>query len=403
MKSNNGTVGWRTAWILLLSLTLLVALVPGAPVTLADGGDFSVNFAAAGPFTYSHNTSMYSAPPPPAAWPGGGAWNDGDSKGEGADIREELEGGSFQCKDTVSYLAKIDVDAGAIPLTQTIVLQFAFLLDTTGQTGAGLVSTAWGGDPDSSGGYTNAAINYGYVQGGDGGVDTTGDPSDPKLDSGINDDRQTIALGDTESGGSVATVVDQYFRDKQGDREGDPAFDGGLFQDLSELVVVIQVDDLEPGETVILRIDTRIECKPGSDPTGNLQAKYESGYVIEEDGVPTYDAIGSGAQTIPFKQIGQLQFNTNYGILKDCQEEVVVEPGDSFSFVLTVYNDGPIAATSLQVTDPLPSVVAYDSVVTDKDVYCGLDGCCSYDPGTHTVTCNLDLLTLDSGTITNNP
>ena len=57
--------------------------------------------------------------------------------------------------------------------------------------------------------------------------------------------------------------------------------------------------------------------------------------------------------------------------------------GTNFTFVIKVTNDGPSAATSVQLNDPLPATVGYVSDVTDT-------GTCSENAGT--VSCNLGTL-----------
>jgi len=85
-----------------------------------DGGDFSLDFVAAAPFTYDHAT-------------GGGAFDD-RTIGKEDDVVEQLEGGDFACGDIVTYLVEVSVDEGATGV-QTIELDFEFLSDSTGQSG----------------------------------------------------------------------------------------------------------------------------------------------------------------------------------------------------------------------------------------------------------------------------
>ena len=122
---------------------------------LADGGDFSADFTAAAPNTYDHST-------------GGGAFND-RTVGVNDDVVESLQGGDFACSDVVTFLTQVTVDAGATG-TQTIELDFAFLADSTGQSGVAI------------GQLLGASINYGPVQNGAG-------PGG--IDGGINDDGGT--------------------------------------------------------------------------------------------------------------------------------------------------------------------------------------------------------------------
>jgi uncharacterized repeat protein (TIGR01451 family) len=221
---------------------MFVTALPSA--VFAAGGDFSLDFTAAAPLTYDHRT-------------GGGAYND-RTVGDDQDIVESLEGGDYACGDIVTFLTAITVDDKAKG-NQTIELDFNFTADTTGQSGAALGDIV----------YLN--INYGDVQNGAGPGGT---------DSGITDDE-----------GSIATLAYETLT-------------GDLFQKDSELLGTVQVTDLGSGEQVILRVDVRIYCDPGSSPTGNLQARLAAARVTK----PKDDTISGGAQTIPFKQVGDIQF-----------------------------------------------------------------------------------------------
>ncbi len=71
--------------VFLVAMTVLVVVPPRAA---ADGGDFSLDFIAAEPYSYDHAV-------------GGGAYDD---RTIGVDVVESLEGGDFVCGDTVTYL-----------------------------------------------------------------------------------------------------------------------------------------------------------------------------------------------------------------------------------------------------------------------------------------------------------
>ncbi len=221
---------------------------PGDGTYVVDaGGDFSLDFVAADPFSYDHST-------------GGGAFDD---RTIGTDVVESLEGGDFACGDIVTYLIQVSVDdtqSAEDDEPQTIELDFEFLADTTGQSGAAHSQV------------TDVAVNYGAVSGGDGPGGT---------DSGMLDD-----------GGSTVTNVASSVTD---------LFDGGV------LSLSFRLTDLERAEEVIVRIDTRLACQPFSRPTGNLQAALTDADVVFINGnVPVADAISGGEQTIPFKQFGNL-------------------------------------------------------------------------------------------------
>lgn len=227
----------------------------------ANGGDFSIDFAAAAPLTYTHST-------------GGGAFNDG-TIGKEHDVVESLEGGDFTCSDTVTYFTKISVDDGSTDGPQTIQIVLDFLANSTGQPGAAHASV------------TKVAVNYGLVENGDDGTPPGGGVGVFGLDSGIDDD-----------GGSTATLISQVF-----DPSGSVLF-GTPPNDADNLILTFEVDDLELGETVVVRIDTNLACDPGSDPTGNLQASAISAEVVAPN--VTNPTISVGNQTIPFRQIGDI-------------------------------------------------------------------------------------------------
>ncbi|MBC5774011.1 T9SS type A sorting domain-containing protein [Pontibacter sp. KCTC 32443] len=187
---------------------------------------------------------------------GGGAFDDATTN---TDIVESLEGGDFTCGDIVTFLTEIKVDAGATG-AQTIDLDYSFLADATGQPGVALSDIL------------TVKVNYGAVSGGDGPGNT---------DSGISDD-----------GGSVATLTNEHITG-----------DGTLYNG-NDLVGTVTVTDLEAGETVIVRMDVLIACDPGSSPTGNLQGAITAGLVID----PEEDNISVGNQTVPFKNVDQIQF-----------------------------------------------------------------------------------------------
>ncbi|HJR18884.1 MAG TPA: hypothetical protein VJ922_04115, partial [Actinomycetota bacterium] len=154
----------RAFVITLTTMVIMAALSAMAPAAMADGGDFSLDFVAAGPFTYDHDTGV------------GGEFADRTiSKTDG--VVESLEGGDFECGDKVVYFTEITVAADATG-EQDIELDYGFLAEPTGQPGVGhvdLVSASPNtGDSGMSGdtGDTTASIVAGSEE-----IDTSG-PSD---------------------------------------------------------------------------------------------------------------------------------------------------------------------------------------------------------------------------------
>ena len=227
----------------MLSMTLV-----GQPLlsqrAFAAGGDFSLDFTAAAPFTYDHST-------------GGGAYDNRDV-GKNKDIVESLEGGDFACGDLVSFLTQIQVDAGATG-AQTIDLTYVWTADTTGQSGVALDTMV------------NAVINRGNIAGG------------------VGEGPGGTDAGNVEDGVGIATIVATDYTEV-------------TFSKGAEHAATVRVPDLDPGENVVLRFELNLVCN-GQKPTGNMQARLDSASVF----APVSDDISAGDQTIPFKQVGQIK------------------------------------------------------------------------------------------------
>jgi uncharacterized repeat protein (TIGR01451 family) len=287
------------------ALVALACLVPGS--AFAEGGDFAnFNWSAADPYSYDHDT-------------GGGAFNDATKN---FDIVESLEGGDFACGDIVTYLVEIPVGADACG-AQTIEFQAGFTADTTGQSGAGHIEIV------------HVQMNYGPVQNG---------ANPDGSDSGISDD-----------GGSTAVLLNQYLT-------------GPAFTSASQLKAHIRVDDLEARETSVVRIDTLLACDPGSNPTGNLQGELDWVEVVAQAPVECLDVvlpdtINSGQQTIPFKQIGDLEgageasprllktVTTEDGSCSTAGETLDAVEGDFVQYCYSLSNDGTFPMYNVALTD----------------------------------------------------
>jgi hypothetical protein len=235
----------------------LGAILVGQPVLLgkafAAPGDFTtVDLTAAAPLTYDHAT-------------GGGAYDQRDV-GRALDIVESLEGGDFVCGDFATFLTRITVKQGAFNGAQTVLLSYKWLADSTGQSGIALDE------------FHNVGVNYlanfnGEIGGeGSGGAD----------------------LGNNDNGNSVASIISQDLS-------------APLFQKGATRTGSIQVTNLEPGESVILRFDLQLQCN-GQSPTGNLQVALTKAEVTapttpsNQTGVIT----GGGNQTVPFRHVGDV-------------------------------------------------------------------------------------------------
>lgn len=303
---------------LLILLILLFDLFPATSLTRpawAAGSDFkSTDFVAAAPFTYDHAV-------------GGGAYDD-RTIGDLNDVVEQLEGAEFTCGDIVTFLAAIEMEAVTADPVQTAEFDFRFLANSTGQSGAAIADIL------------SVSINYGAVPAGDGPGGT---------DTGMRDDR-----------GSTATLVSETLT-------------GPLFAAGSVLRGTVRVTDLEPGEQVILRIDTRLLCKPYSNPTGNLQGQLDAGRVAGSG-----EAISTGQQTIPFLRIDDI-FGTGEPLLRikktvtaangtcgvgdvDSLQAVL---GDSVKYCYSVWNPGTYDLLDVRLIDDnaTPGVISDDFAV----------------------------------------
>jgi uncharacterized repeat protein (TIGR01451 family) len=98
-----------------------------APGDSLQGGDISLDFVAAGPFTYDHTTGL-------GARPQFGYDNRNISKTNG--VVESLEGGDFECDDLVTFFVQVAVDEGAGG-SGAVELDMSFGAETTGQPGLG--------------------------------------------------------------------------------------------------------------------------------------------------------------------------------------------------------------------------------------------------------------------------
>jgi hypothetical protein len=264
-------IAFATA-IAIVAASLMYAASPWgrdgrSPAAHASGGDFSLDFVASAPFTYDHTT-------------GGGVFDDRNI-GKSDDVVESLEAGDFQCGEIVSYLVQVVTDAEA-PGSQTIRLTNAFTADTTGQPGAGHseIVGVMINDPAT-------------VTGGD-----QGPKSGPGADTGFIE----------QDGGSIDSTITNVTKFV------DPASSAlwpAAEPDAGAVIgVTYDVTGLEAGDHVIVRIDTRLSCGAETSPTGNLQAALTGSDVVAPPDQAGTITRGSGNQTIPFKQFGELVINT---------------------------------------------------------------------------------------------
>ena len=300
--------------LFLLGLSFLSKATVGQ--VSASAGDFrNTDFVAAAPYTYNHET-------------GGGAYDD-RTIGDQNDVTEQLEGAQFSCNDTITFLVAIEMKETTVDAVQTAEFDLRFLADSTGQSGAAIVDVL------------SAAVNYGPVQAGDGPGGT---------DSGMRDD-----------GGSTATIVSE-------------TLSGPLFTSGSALRATVRVTDLEAGEKVIVRVDTKLGCKPNTSATGNLQAQLDAGRVVG-----TGETISTGQQTIPFLRVGDIA-GTGEPLLQvkktvttasgSCGvndvDTLTINAGETVKYCYVLTNAGTWNLYDARVTDDkaTPSVASDDFTIT---------------------------------------
>lgn len=323
--------GARAAAGPLSGIVCAAALVAPSTPAVAASGDFSLNLVASAPYSYSHLT-------------GGGAFDDG-TKGKSHDIVESLEAADFACGDVVTYLTEVGVGSTSSAGTdgpQTIEVDYRFLGDTTGQSGAAI------------GEIVRVGVNYAPV------ADTV--VGEDAVDQGIVDD-----------GGSTATLVST-------------SMTGTIFTPGATLQGTVRVTDLEKAEQVVVRVDVRLVCQPGSTPTGNLQAAVTGARLTTvKGGVPVTpaQAINVGNQTVPFLKMGDLDTGTVDPpgvadlVVEKSADRAAVDAGGSVTYTITVRNEGTVEARDVVVTDVLPAGTTSTS---------GSAGCTAVG---QTVTCEL--------------
>ncbi len=214
----------------------------------------------------------------------GGAFDDRTiSKSNG--VVESLEGGDFACGDLVVFFTAITVepDAGS----GSVELDFTYDGQTTSGTPVGFDDLI------------SATID-------------TGDSGNENL-----------------SGNESVTVNAERFVTTGKDR----------------LETSIQVDGVDAGEQIILRMVVELACDPSpGNVTGNIQSTLDAARVV---GGAT---INSGEQTIPLKQAGDILL-PGLNVQKSCPSATTI--GDTITYDITVSNTEQDRLENLVVDDPL--------------------------------------------------
>lgn len=276
----------------------------------ASTGDFSSDFVAAAPYSYNHLT-------------GGGAFDD-RTIGKSADVVESLEAGDFKSYDVVTFFHQIkvaDAPTKSNDSPQTIEIDYSFLADATGTSGAGFSKII------------GFSVNRGTI------------PDLMEIDQ--------IDQGNIEvTPDSSVTAV------------GNPAgtMSGELFTSKSVLKLTLKLDGLEYGETIIVRVDAEIRFKPGANPTGNIAASVDAMRLVAINGttpVTRRNAIPTGAQTVPFKlndyslpliAIDKTTQGWN-GTATVWADGVIIKTGNTVKWRYAVTNPGTLPLTNVIVKD----------------------------------------------------
>jgi uncharacterized repeat protein (TIGR01451 family) len=212
----------------------LLGQVSSAGAVALFGATFAPTDAVAGTTDFSIIDLVYATPVVYDHRTGGGAYN---SRVIGftanSDVTGYDTGDYFACGDYSTFLLAIKVKPTPVHANQTVEFDLRLDADSSTASGAGFVDIG------------TMAVNYGAVQNGKGVGGT---------DAGMIDDR-----------GSSAKLVSKSFQYSNGQPAPGPYVTG------SQLVAKIQVNDLEAGEQVIVRIDARIGCR-ADGVTGGIPA-----------------------------------------------------------------------------------------------------------------------------------
>jgi uncharacterized repeat protein (TIGR01451 family) len=125
---------------------------------------------------------------------------------------------------------------------------------------------------------------------------------------------------------------------------------------------------------------------PGSfvyTPAAGTVLGYGNGQNLHVDFTPTDTANYNNAQ----KDVSINVLSALFATTKTFDRQAKV--GYNHNYLISITNNGNAAATSMTMSDPLPSQVRFTAVTTSQ-------GTCSYDSGTHTVNCTLGTLGIGS-------
>jgi len=316
----------------LIFICALFLSANSSPV-VADVTDYAIDWIAAAPASYDHET-------------GGGAYDDRTLR---VDVANALVGNDFTCGDIVSFFAQITIDD---PLTtETIEFTTVFQANSLVATGAGFVDIV------------NVSVNYGEITDRIAGENT--------IDDAIIDD-----------GGSTALLVDERFEPADG------LLGGSLYdnpQTTADLIGVIRLDDLEATDTaVVVRVDVKLDCVEESSPAGLLTAELRNATIT----VPLTGSLPIGIQSVIVSSVDKIAFRPDLADLTATQSvPPLVAPGLPLTYTVVFANEGPEPAVNAQLTNTLAPSLTYRSLITPAGWQCSTPS-----PGaTGTIGCHQDL------------
>jgi hypothetical protein len=244
---------------------------------------------------------------------GGGAWGDGRSGAPG-DVGNEYQWSHYACGDIVSFLALFTADTteGSQKAPRTVDLHLAFDAATSGQPGAG---------------YTDiVAVSV-----------VGGDPAN---------------VGDGES---TARLMNETLTD--------PYQPGG------KLTGTVRVDDIEPGDQIVVRVDVRVTCLAGALRGGILYGVATGASEV----TPVPRDLGVGQMRQQLIQVnsgtGDEVTGTPLSVTKTPSVSAISADRAPVDFTIVVSNRSTGTALTLDglVDNVLGDVTATSDDVTDTD------------------------------------
>ncbi len=326
--------------VFLLILSFALGFVGKVKPVQADGGAYTIDFAAADPDIYLPDIPYPTTVVPivgrgdgdtqiPKAW-----FNDPNTS---TDVKiESLQPTKMALCQVVPFELKISAGAGAEAADMPITIQAGWSTVTTN-------GGAFGYDP----GYGVLAA---FIDTGDGAH------NDP---------------------GGDATVY---------------GFDSNLVG--TEIVGVFGVDGLQTGDVVVMEVWVVLQCDLPDKIVGNVSSRLVNAITASSD------VINTGNQTVPMLKAGDFtSVNVDLLLTKDDDDVYkMVNIPFWYEIVVSFPQDGEIDTVANKVVivdDTLPEFVEYlgdDGIpmyeTTFDDDLGGLRTCL-YDPGTHTLTCDL--------------